>query len=356
LSENLELKAQIEALTKRLDQIQGVQPGSPEDSVMPDYLWDAEKGKMRTFMPEMPTDQGQLHFLCAPGIGDFMWVYAKLWKLCETRDVTFWFQDDQYKRVKQYTDLMGLKTGFCMVDIHEMLSFPGEWTEEELKDGGVFYLHANRHIEAGKRIEDWMPWLPIKNPAPTIHGRWRGETPHDWKIYSDECDYSKMVQHYIVMHMGHYDYAGHNWPPRLWAKAMKTIQEEFGIPVMPIGAWWDEKFCDAACELVTPKKLPCMNMPWEYAINMMVHAKAFIGVDSGSAITAKYLGVPTLQAYPSWLVNPEPTKNNPEGTHMPGSWELDAHPLSSWCLLDEILDKDDPRGYYHWMKRLVSED
>src|ERR1041385_7793469 len=54
----LELSTALEALTRSVSQIQGVQPGSPEDTPPPDFMWDKEKGKMRTLLPHMPIDQG----------------------------------------------------------------------------------------------------------------------------------------------------------------------------------------------------------------------------------------------------------------------------------------------------------
>lgn len=344
---NKQLGDKIDALSLKLDKATGngdagpmtLQEYASARDEAPSWLFK-EDGSLINLLPiaSMPTDQGQLHFLCPSGIGDFAWIYAKLWSVAEKRDVTFWFPNDEYKRVRPYCNLLGLKCEFCTIDMKECIDSPCNYEEEDWKDGGIFYLHANTHVESGERLENFLPWLPIKNPAPDRVTRWQGD---------------KVSENYIVLHMGHHGYGEGNWPPRLWAKAVKTIQEHFNLPVMPIGAFWDKKFMEDVLLHVDVKKLPCMDQNFEYALKTIVRSKGFIGVDSGLAIMSKYLGVPTLQAYPSWLVNPTPTKRNPKGTHMPGAWELDAHPLSTWCLMDEILDKDEEKGYFKWLERML---
>lgn len=291
---------------------------------------------------DFPISDGQIHLMCPSGIGDVAWVWAKFAHLAEKKYVKFWFPNDDVKRVKPYAEMVGMNFGFSGVDSYAMFQHDCEWEPHHFEYGSVTLCQANLHVESGRRLEEWNKWLPIRNPAPHQFGRWKGGD-------------------YLVMHMGHSTYGGGNWPSRLWARVLDDIQTRFNLPVMPIGAFWDREFCDKVCERVTPKRLPCMDKPLDYAIRAMLNARAMIGVDSGLAIMAKYLGVPTLQAYPAWLVNPEPTKRNPTGTHMPNAWEMDQHDDSRWCLLDEVLDKDaepngDERhggGYRYWFEEVI---
>jgi hypothetical protein len=92
-----------------------------------------------------------------------------------------------------------------------------------------------------------------------------------------------------------------------------------------------------------------MDRPLEEALTTILGCRAMIGLDSGLAILAKYMGVPTLQAYPQWLCDPDhPDKAQfPNGTHMPGTWEMDAHPKSSWCYVHDLMD-----AWGDWMAAL----
>ena len=319
---------------------------STDEGAPPAWMLKADGTLADMFLSplEFPIEDGQIHLMCPSGIGDVMWVWAKFHDLAKRKQVKFWFPNDDVKRVEPYAKLVGMDYGFSGIDTHQMFSMPCQWEPEAFEYGSVTLCQANLHVESGVRLEKWNEWLPIINPAPQQFGRWTGKGD------------------YLVMHMGHATYGGGNWPARLWARVVDDIQTRYGLPVMPIGAFWDREFCDRVCERVTPKRLPCMDKSLEYAIQTMLGARAMIGVDSGLAILAKYLGVPTLQAYPSWLVSPEPTKRNPKGTHMPNAWELDQHDDSRWCFLDEVLDKEavpngDERhggGYKYWLEEVLS--
>jgi hypothetical protein len=197
----------------------------------PAWMLDAKTNKPATFLPKMDTDGGKLHFLCPPGIGDVAWIWAKFWKLAQERDITFWFQNDEIKRSGQYARLVGMKHDYCPIDIRELRQMPGEFTEEELRgpEGFVGYLHANLHIENGKPLKDWHPFLPLKNPAPRQFGRWffedKGGPLEGWSNVP------------IAVHMCSAIYQEGNWPAKQWAKMLEAIEKSYG-PVQIVGAYW----------------------------------------------------------------------------------------------------------------------
>ena len=296
-----------------------------------------EKGRLKQFLPldKMSVDNGQMHFLVCPGLGDLAWVMAKFIPLKDR--CTFWFNNDQYKRQSQYADMLGIKYDFCDVDIARLYEAPGEFSEQEITDGGfIGYLHANTHIESGKRIEDWHPFLPRVNPAP--FGRWGGFT------------YRNRIPQQITVHMASANYQEGNWPPKAWAKALRHIEENYG-PVTVVGAFWDTKFAERVFETYQPAN-SMLDQPLADVIETIRTSRAMIGFDSGICILAKYMGVPTMQYYPKWLRTDTPSARHPNGTNMPGSWEFDAHPKSGWGFVEDALDRDHDSYFGNWLDTL----
>lgn len=268
----------------------------------PSWLINPNTGKLRNFLAkhELPTDEGQCHFLCQEGIGDVAWVWAKFWKLAEERDCTFWFPDNtrdavvnSRHRIGPYADLVGMKYGFCQIDVREMLEYPGEFQEGDFDEGGVFYVHSAVHLGKGKRIEDWHPWLPFKNPAPEVfNGPNMQDTSRVWRWRG--CD------PYIVIHMGCPLYMEGNYFPAFWAKMIKKIEEKVA-PVMLMGAKWDEQMIEEVSHFYKPSLDPCIGQPLSRALSFIVNSRGMIGIDSGLTILATYMGMPALRCYPRRL-------------------------------------------------------
>lgn len=298
----------------------------------PADLFEAD-GRLKQFLPleKMGTEGNHIHFLTTPGIGDLAWVMAKFLPLKDR--ITFWFNNDQYKRQSQYADMLGLNYDFCDVDITRLYEAPGEFSEEEIEKGGfIGYLHPNHHIESGKHLKDWHPFLPMVNPAP--FGRWKdtGQLP-------------------IAVHMAHSTYQEGNWLPKQWARALRTIEENFG-PALVVGAFWDTKYAHHVFEHYRPRLEPMLDKPLGEVLQAIRGCRGMIGLDSGMCILARYMGVPTLQGYPEWLRTDRPSKRHPNGTHMPGNWEMDDHPKSKWTYVDRLLDQNEPDYFVNWLEKL----
>jgi len=282
---------------------------------------------------KMPTEDGQLHLLVPNGIGDFAWVYAKYATLIEQgKDVTFWFNDDEAKRVKPYADMLGVKYDFCTVDNRDLLAAPGELSEESVNEGGIYYVHANRHLESGKKLVDWHPWLEMRNPAPTCIVPW---DKHEGGVFD-----------FITVHMCMKSYVEGNWPEKIWARKLKEIEEKFGS-VCVVGALWDVPFAHKVFQHYQPTT-EILGAPLRKSLDTVRTARAHIGLDSGLTILAKYLGVPALQAFPDWLWTDRGTPVHPNGTHMPGTYDMDFHPLSENTHVADLMDDVCP-----WLEKVL---
>lgn len=300
----------------------------------PDWMIDKKTGRLAQFLPTLPIDNGEIHILTCSGIGDFAWVWAKLSGLRHVfpgRKLCFHFPDDPSRRVRQYTDLLDIESSFLSLDIREILSYPGEFTQEDYAEGGLFYVHANRHLENGKRIEEWHPWLPLRNPIRSQMGSWEEFERKD----------------YVTVHMCMASYVEQNWLPRAWGKMLEEIEKNFA-PVKVVGALWDTDFAKRVFDFYTPSIPPVLDRTLQCSLANIGHAKAHIGLDSGLTILAKYMGVPALQAFPRWLRNDKPDEAHPNGTWMPGSYDFDFHEKSEWCYVDELRESIAP-----WLEKTL---
>lgn len=316
---------------------------------LPEFM-RGEDGNLADFMTVRPTENGELNFVVLEGIGDVAWVIGKFWKLCQDRDVKFYFHNGVYNRLGPYLDLMGIKWGYTQVESRELLSFPGEFEERDFENGGTFYIHCNRHIEEGKPLHnncpnyrdgdhrEWFPWMPFKNPIPPIRVVKEGErTPHV-RLNEGVYQLDPKPNPYIMVHMGTPTFSEGNLFPRQWARILQYIENNVA-PVKLIGAKWDENFMDKVCEFYEPKCSPCIGQSLATALSDIANSRGMFGIDNGTIILATYMGLPTMRLYPRWL------------RLMPGTWEdLDTlHPVSRWVHMDEAVEE-----YKTWFDDLTA--
>lgn len=322
-----------------------------------------EDGRLATFLPHADTSKGQIHLYVPSGIGDVAWIWARYWYLSEVmgKDVTWHFPDDAIKRVAPYAELVGLKFAphcapdyaggkymFDPIDIRRLLEFPGELQPEDVEDGGQFYVHANIHLETGQPLHsgvprwqsgnqrEWHPWLPYRNPCPPLSIIHDGERPPQTSENEGIWQYAdrSRAKPYVALHMASETYCEGNYFPKIWAKAIEWIERNVA-PVRLIGAKWDEGMIQNVSKFYTPRQPVATGQTLATVLSIIANAKAVIGVDSGLTIMATYMGVPALRAYPRWL-------------HlMPGNWESDAHPHTTWCFMDDLMDL-----YQDWLYAL----
>lgn len=245
------------------------------------------------------------HVLLPPGIGEFLWVYSKLKNL--PVPIRYWFTSHEPRRAHQICDMLGVPWGYAGEIWTDWLldEFPGEVALHDLRPGTFHFMHINRHLERGEYIEDWMPQLPYSNPM-GAYVALRNPREH------------------VVLHMCSASYSEGNLEPAQWAEIMAAIEWNVG-PVSIVGALWDAGFAMDVLHHYRPSGLLLLGRPFEEVAGYIADAQAFIGLNSGLAIMAAYLGVPTLEGYPTWL------------TKLAEAWPTaDIRQNHEWCLVPDL--------------------
>lgn len=221
------------------------------------------------------------HIFLPPGIGEFLWAYSKLRHVA--RPICYWFTSDEPRRAHAICELVGadwLYAGSVNTD-WILDNFAGEVDARTITRGSFQFMHINRHLEAGRKLIDWMPELPYANPMDAF-ARYR------------DPDNS------VVVHMCSEAYSEGNLPDKTWAHMIRNIEANYG-PVSIVGALWDSSFAMRVMHHYMPHGKIMLGQSLASVAHEIHHAQAFVGLNSGLAIMATYMGVPTIEGYPTWL-------------------------------------------------------
>lgn len=245
-------------------------------------------------------DTEKLNICCPAGIGDVLWILAKLGRIS---NAVFWLPEGEQKRAGALCRLAGVRYGYMPgLTTDWVWSKPGS---PDLPEKGWVVVQANRHLEAGKKLTDWYKHYPLQYPLLRLN------------YQSPRC-------RYVVGFACASNYMGGQLDPKLWA-ALYTFIERNYAPVIMIGAGSDVDFCREIEAHFKPKLSPMYDQPLEEAMSVLFGAVSTVGVASGLMISAIAYGVPTIVGYPAHL------------TKMPGSWEPPTSKWS-WCLTQDLHD------------------
>ena len=260
-----------------------------------------------------PPDTGELdrndtNLLCPAGIGDILWIVYKM-KVYADREaghgkkVVFWLPGQEQRRSGGLLRMFGLNYGYL-----DSLTTPWVWSQPGNPGisvhGGVHAVHANRHLEAGHRIEEWYPEITGEYPAiRPLFNRHKGR--------------------YVSVFMCMNAYMGGQLKPQTWARIIEEIETEVA-PVCLVGAGKDVAFAREVEGHYRPSMAPMYDCPVEEVIDSMAGGIASLGVASGLMIVSAVYGPRTLMAYPQHLAK------------MPGSWETKP---CDWCLVGDLKEK-----------------
>jgi len=235
-----------------------------------------------------------------PGIGDALWV---LQKLINTGEKFHWqIHDGNPRRGKQIFDLLPQITESCeykpglqysVIKPNNIARHINVWTAIRQDD---FCLSANEHLEAGRRIETFLPDLPTSYELPFQTQEWELAVKERFKAGP-----------YIGIYASAYSTA-RNWG--FWTEEgwLKLIQLVKGLipeaTFVLIGAEWDAELAANLRNLLQRHHIAYVStigQPLGYVIEMMKVLAYGFYFPSGLGILSGLLHRPSVMFYPPAL-------------------------------------------------------
>ncbi len=166
-----------------------------------------------------------------------------------------------------------------------------------LPDGmrdGLYHLMPNKALEAGIRLEDWLPDVPID---------WNVMDSFDWSGTQKASALGKAYSPFVALYLGPEEgntVEGHNrgplWTPRQWVQLGRGFHRQ-KLNIVVVGASYDrsywEKYVRPLAEKAGLHWLDAIGK-WEIGSTFafLRQAKCLISYQCGLGIVSHYLGVP----------------------------------------------------------------
>lgn len=235
-----------------------------------------------------------------PGLGDSVWL---LQKLINTKEkFNFQLSNAQPQRGKQLFDMLPQIANACEyvpgLKYKNIIDASAPYQGVKFKDIKVnsFTLQANQHLEAGKRIEDFLPDLEMTYKLPYV-------TTDSGFDASALTGSSKYIGIYGSAYSTARQWNG--WDDGTWFEFIQLmhLQDQDACFVV-IGASWD---IDLGSKLI--KRLQLANIPhyntigrsMTYVVELLKVLDYFVGFPSGLSIINESLHKKTFMFYPEDL-------------------------------------------------------
>lgn len=235
------------------------------------------------------------------GIGDAIWILSKL--VNSNERFHFRIPDGSPQRGKQIFDLLPQVAESCTytpdlnyTKIDKQNAAKGKrWSDIKQQ---AFTLSANTWLEAGKRLDLWLPDLPIS------YGLDYNTTAADkttaFNLLHD-------ASHYIGIYGSAYSNARHwgMWGPDEWftlIRLMYTRNKDMRFVI--IGAPYDNDLAEILMDKLYEYKIPYVNtigQPLSVVVELLKRLSYFLGFPSGLSILNETLGKDGIMFYPEKL-------------------------------------------------------
>lgn len=259
--------------------------------------------------------------LCVPaGIGDISWVYSKIKhvKSITGREVVMHVAgEDKPNRGGDLVELLpDVKFGGYVADRNSfnciIQSIPADWPPTI---GGIGLLHrpeiinvaANVHLESGRPLAEWLPFLPTDYHYPISF------SPKDIAVATQLIG-DEIQKPYVAVYLSNRDkekqvHGGWNlWTTKQWIKFLKNFSEFDaceGVTFVFLGADYDrDKTNEVAGELRAcgHKVKEVIGQPLSVALECLRRCDYFFAFPSGIGILANVLRVPGVMLLP-WIIS-----------------------------------------------------
>lgn len=242
------------------------------------------------------------------GIGDNIWLLNKLINTGERFD--FYLPDGRPQRGHQIFHLLPMVTNsvsyisgigsYKKIKEQNIQAKPGRSNWADIVEG-KFYLTANEWLEAGKRIEGFLPDLDMTYQMPWQTDR-HVETV-DNIIRKDYGTYPVMIGIYTSAYDTVRSWGF--WDEHKWLELIMKVREVYPWAVFVIiGADWDIDLNKNLMKLLEDKEIPYIKVIGEHlgvVVEFMKLLKYFFSFPSGLGILADSLNTPLTMFYPPHL-------------------------------------------------------
>ncbi len=270
-----------------------------------------------------------------PGLGDFAWVYSKLVGLGRMLRVEA--PHSNHDRLAQIADLLPMVQDVTYArftnPVRCRVKARPDWTRERLEAdaaAGPVVIELNRWLEAGCRIETFMPELK------TVH-HYRIEVPDEQAAEAEAAlgGWSR----FVCVFCGNADAIRrwHAWKPDDWALLGNEIAARADVDgLVLLGAEWDKGVAGRVCRAL---RVPALNLvgrlPLGATLEVVRRSLCLVAFASGIPILATAMCCPNLMLYPAHLEPMMAAWAPPEmvesGMHVPMLWGR-RRPVLDWAL------------------------
>jgi hypothetical protein len=236
------------------------------------------------------------------GIGDFSWAYSKLkhagmanWCIADGwphRTVPYVKLLDNVNECAygpfNYTEIVRYEEQVCKLGITPT------WEQVEKFPGTSIYIEPNRHLELGRRLEDWLPDLPCD-----FH--YKINVPQDEAARAVAL-LSGMKRPIWGISCASYrgSEAWKTWGHDQWALYLKMLEAEVGGTILMLGGFWDDLTSTVASsggykDIVGRTSVPMM-------VSVLDLLDGYIGFSSGMGVIRTVLSKPVFMMWPDHQV------------------------------------------------------
>lgn len=255
----------------------------------------------------------------AAGIGDKIWILQKLVNQPDAHD---WIiPAGQPQRAHQLAPLLPsvirsvtFKEGLGYKTI-KTYGYRGNWCNTPQE----FTLEANTHLEAGKRIEKFLPDLATSYRIEWETTRQDAEQSlrllsesesftlysQEWADRVNEALVNGLPARFIAIYTSAYqkDARWKGWEAKEWLEFIKMFPNHYAFVI--IGAPYDAPMAGDLMPMLTTNHIPYVNtvgQPLGVVIEVLKRCEAFVGFPSGLSILNETLGAgKTIMFYPQHL-------------------------------------------------------
>lgn len=264
------------------------------------------------------------------GIGDLSWMYSKLkhveplkWLVSEgwpARSVPFLKLLPNVKASDygpfNYHDIISFEQS-------QMIPISPSWEMLKTYQGDNIFLEANRHLELGKPLADWLPDLPTDY-------HYRIEIPEEEVRRADRLllDLERPIWGVSAASYRGSE-AWKTWGVQPWLQFLRMWKEFAGGTILLLGGHWDDLTFALACDGGYADLVGKTSVPM--ALSIVRDIEGYIGFSSGLGIVRTVFNKPTLMMWPEHQVELSRSWADPEMI------ESGSYVASQWLDPDDVL-------------------